>query len=68
VRQRIETIESDRLPALLAAAELFRRAVEPPQRFVHVPEIASFLRGEQKRFLALHRVGALIGHMEGIAR
>src|SRR6266513_2025973 len=68
VRQRVEPIESDHLPALLAAAEALGRAVEPAQRLIHVPEIAAFLRREEKLLLALHRVGALISHVEGVAR
>src|SRR5262245_34496539 len=67
VGKRVETVEADRLAALLAAAELLRRAVEPAQRLVHVPEVAPFLRREQERLLALHRVGALVGHMERVA-
>src|SRR5256886_1071399 len=45
-----------------------RRLEQPPQRLVHVPEVAPFLRGEQERLLALHGVGALIGHVERVAR
>src|SRR5262249_4403885 len=66
--ERVEAVESDRVAALLAAAEFLGRAVQPAQRLVHVPEIAPLLRREQKRLLALHRVGALIGHVEGVAR
>src|SRR3989442_7942855 len=68
VWEGVEAIESDRIAALLAAAEALGRTVQPAQRLVHVPEVAPFLRREQKRLLALHRVGALIGHVEGIAR
>src|SRR5687768_5122344 len=68
VRQRIEPVEPDRFPALLAAAEALGRAVQPPQRLVHVPEVASFLRREQELLLALHRVGPLVGHVERVAR
>src|SRR5262245_53584881 len=63
----IEPIEADRITALLAAPEAFGRAVQAAQRLVHVPQVSSFLRREEKRLLALHRVGALIGHMEGVA-
>src|SRR5436190_742105 len=66
--KRVEAIEADGFAALLAAAEFLRRLVEPAQRFVHVPEVPPFLRREQKLLLALHRVGALIGHVEGVAR
>src|SRR2546426_2576574 len=34
----------------------------------HVPEVAPFLRGEQEGLLALHGVGALIRHVERVAR
>ncbi|OLC08697.1 MAG: hypothetical protein AUH41_07565 [Gemmatimonadetes bacterium 13_1_40CM_66_11] len=68
MRESIETVEPDGIAALLAAPEALRGAVEPAQRLVHVPEVPSLLRREQKRFLALHRVGALIGHVEGVAR
>src|ERR1043165_5636659 len=68
VRQRVQTIEADLLAALLALAEALGRLVQPAQRFVHVPQVAAFLRREQECFLPLHRVGALVGHMEGIAR
>src|SRR5687767_7101591 len=68
VGQRIETVEADRLATLLAAAEPLGRAVQPARRFVHVPQVAAFLRREQERLLALHRVGALVGHVERIAR
>src|SRR5438034_8574635 len=68
MRERIETVEPDGLAALLATAEALGRAVQPPQRLVHVPEVAAFLRREQELLFALHRVGALIGHVEGVAR
>src|SRR2546430_14155724 len=59
---------SDQLAALLAAPEPLGRAVQPAQRLVHVPQVPPFLRREQKLLLALHRVRALIGHVEGVAR
>src|SRR5882672_12298024 len=68
VGQRVEPVEADLLAALLALAEALRRPVQAAQRLVHVPEVAALLRGEQERFLALHRVGALVGHMERVAR
>src|SRR5438876_122965 len=68
VWERIETVEPDRLAALLAAPEALGRAVQPAQRLVHMPQVPPLLRREQKRLLALHRVGALIGHVEGVAR
>src|SRR6266853_15090 len=68
VRQRVESLEADLVAALLALAEFLRRLKQPPQRLVHVPEVAPLLRGEQERLLALHGVGALIGHMKRVAR
>src|SRR5207237_1203769 len=66
--QRVEPLEQDVLPALLALTELLRRLIQPPQGLVDVPEIAALLRGEQERFLALHGVGALVRHVERVAR
>src|SRR5256712_5366273 len=68
VRERVQPVEADVLAALLALAEFLGGLVQAAQRLVHVPEVAPFLRGEQKRFLALHRIGALVGHVERIAR
>src|SRR5438874_1857395 len=68
MRQRVEPLEQDVLPALLALAELLGRLIQPPQGLVDVPEIAALLRGEQERFLALHGVGALVRHVERVAR
>src|SRR6266481_2699469 len=68
VRQRVEAVEADLFAALLAFPELLRRLVEAAQRLVDVPEVAAFLRREQERFLPLHGVGALIGHVEGVTR
>src|SRR5204863_8163463 len=45
-----------------------RPAVPPAQRPLQRPPVPPFLRREQKLLLALHRVGALIGHVEGVAR
>src|SRR3982074_267602 len=64
VRQRVEALEAYLAPAVVAFAELFGIAIEPAKRFVNVPEETAFLAREEKRFLALHRVGALIDHME----
>src|SRR3954470_13534909 len=66
VRQRVETLEADVPAAIVALPELLRVAIEPAQCFVDVPEETSFLAGEEKRLLALHRVGALIGHVKGV--
>src|SRR5215467_2593150 len=68
VRQRVEPVEADLFAALFARSEFLGRAVQAPQRFVHVPEVASFLRREQERLFALHGIRALIGHVEGVAR
>src|SRR5882762_4427609 len=68
VRQRVEPVEADLIAALLALAEALGRAIEPSQRFVHVPEVPALLRREQERLLPLHRIGALVGHMEGVTR
>src|SRR6185312_2716200 len=62
----IEPFEVDVLTAIVTFAEGFRRPVEPAQGFVDVPQESSFLTREQERFLALHRVRALIGHVERI--
>src|SRR5881296_3654808 len=66
VRQRVQPVEADVLAALLALAEFLGGLVEPAQRLVHVPEVAAFLRREQELLLALHRVGALVGHVERV--
>src|SRR2546422_6425511 len=55
MRERIETVEPDRFPTLLATAEALGRAVQAPQRLVHMPEVAAFLRREQELLFALHR-------------
>src|SRR3989441_7165089 len=68
VRQGVQPVEADVLAALLALAVLLRRGVEAAQRLVHVPEVAALLRCEQERLLLLHRVGALVGHAERVAR
>src|SRR6266566_4022368 len=68
VGEGVEPIEPDQLAALLAAPEPLGRAVQPAQRLVHVPQVPPFLRREQELLLALHRIGALIGHVEGVAR
>src|SRR2546425_7849773 len=68
VWQRVESLEPDLLATLLALAESLGRLVQPPQRLVHVPQVAAFLGREQERLLALHRVGPLVGHVEGVAR
>src|SRR4029077_5311775 len=66
VRKRVETLEADLPAAVVALAELLGIAIEPSKRFVDVPEETTFLAREQKRLLALHCVGSLIGHVERI--
>jgi hypothetical protein len=66
MRQRVEAVEVDVLAAAVALPERLGRAVQPPQRFVDVPEKAAFLRREEERLLALHRVRSLIGHVERV--
>src|SRR6266550_5264104 len=66
VRQRVETLETDLSSAIVALAELLRIAIEAAKRLVDVPQKAAFLAREQKRLFALHCVGALIGHVEGV--
>src|SRR5215204_2275101 len=68
VRQGVEPLKVDLLPALMAVPELVGRAVQTPQRLIHVPQIAALLGREEKLLLPLHGVGALIGHMERIGR
>src|SRR5688500_4891254 len=67
VRQRVEPLEGDLLAAAVAAAEGLGGAVQPAQRLVDVPEEAPLLAREEERLLALHRVRALVGHVEGVA-
>src|SRR5690242_3475863 len=67
MREGVQTIECDLVPALMTFTEAFRCAIESPQRLVDVPEETSFLTREKERLFALHRVGSLIGHVERIA-
>src|SRR6185369_4264526 len=55
VRQRIQPLERDVVPAIVALAERLRRPVQSAQRLVDVPEEAPFLAREEERLLALHR-------------
>src|ERR1700686_2351121 len=66
VRERVEALEADLSPAVVTFAELFGIAIEPAECFVDVPEETAFLAREQKRLFALHCIGALIGHVEGV--
>src|SRR3712207_5737029 len=67
VRQGVEPLVGDVLPAVVALPERLRRAIEPAERLVDVPEEPPLLAREEEGFLALHRVGALVGHVEGVA-
>ena len=64
VGQRVETLVADLATAIVALAELLGIPIEAAQRFVDVPEESSFLAREEKSFLALHGVGALVRHVE----
>src|SRR4030095_15752335 len=65
-RQRVETLEADLSSAIVALPELLRVAIKPAQRFVDVPQEPAFLAREKERLLALHRIRALIRHVEGV--
>src|ERR1700694_4682300 len=67
MRKRVEPLERDVVAAVVALPEGLRRAIQAAQRLVDVPEETPFLAREQERLLALHRVGALIRHVERIA-
>src|SRR5215213_4575764 len=66
VRQRVEPLEGNVFAAVVALPEGLGRLVQPPERLVDVPEEAPFLAGEEERLLALHGVGALVRHVEGV--
>src|ERR1700694_1596068 len=68
VGKRVQAVEADFITALFAFPEPLRRAVQPAQRLVHVPQVATLLRREQELLLSFHRVGALVGHVKGVAR
>src|SRR5215218_6744265 len=67
VRERVQPLERNVVAAVVALAERLRRPIETAQRLVDVPEEAAFLAREEERLLALHRVGTLVGHVEGVA-
>ena len=54
------------LPQLWHLPNVSGDAVEPAERLVDVPEEPTFLAREQERLLPLHRVGALVGHVERV--
>src|SRR5919206_4612314 len=66
VRQGVQAVVVDLLAATVTLAEGLRRAIEPPQGLVDVPEEAPLLTREQERLLPLHRVGALVRHVERV--
>src|SRR5512143_1838831 len=68
VRQRVQPLDRDVLAAILSLAVLLGRGVEATERLVEVPEEAPLLRRHEERLLALHGVGALLGHVEGVRR
>src|SRR6185369_12138018 len=67
VRQRIESLERDLVSTGMALPEGLRRAVQPAERLIDMPEEASLLAREEERLLAFHGVGALVSHVEGVA-
>src|SRR6476620_9447528 len=66
MRQRVQTLVRNILSAIVAFAESLGRPVEPAKGLVQVPEETPLLAGEKERLLPLHRVGALISHVERI--
>src|SRR5688500_497923 len=66
VRQRVEAVEVDVLPATVALDERLRRAVHATERFIDVPEEAAFLVCEEKCHILLHGVGALVWRVERV--
>src|SRR6267143_824583 len=66
VRQCVEALEADLATAVVTFAELLGIAIKPSERFVNVPEETAFLAREEKRLFSLHRVGALVRHMERV--
>src|SRR6266536_3313854 len=66
VRKSIQALEGDFLAAVVALPELLVRAVQAAQCLIYVPKETAFLTCEQERLFALHRVGALVSHVEGV--
>ena len=66
VRQSVESLEADLLAAVVAFSELLRISINPAQRFVDMPQEATFLTREKKCLLALHGIRTLIGHVERV--
>src|SRR5687768_16001287 len=67
VRESVEPVEVDVLPATMALAERLGRPVETAERLVDVPEEPPLLAREQEVLLPFHGIGALIGHVERVA-
>src|SRR6266550_1057860 len=66
VWQRVQPLVRNILSAIVTHAECLGRAIKPSQSFVQMPEESSLLACKEKCFFSLHRVGALIGHMERV--
>src|SRR5215211_1296706 len=66
MRQCVQPLVCNILPAVVAFPESLGGAVQPAQCFVEVPEESPFLAREQERLLTLHRVSALIRHVERV--
>src|SRR5687767_1405801 len=66
VGKRVQTIVGNILAAVVTLSERFGRAIKPSQCFVEMPQKPAFLAGEKKSFLALHRIGSLIRHVERV--
>src|SRR5664279_4485943 len=58
VGEGVEPLGIDRRTTLVTVTELVGLVVQPAQRFVDVPEIAPFLRGEQELLFPFHGVRA----------
>src|SRR4029079_15033009 len=66
VGKRVETLISNVLTTIVALAKRLGRSIKATKRFIEVPEKASLLAGEKKCLFALHRIGALICHVERV--
>src|SRR5688500_4819213 len=64
VRDGIEPLITDPVPAFGASPVAVRRPVQTTEPLIDVPEQASLAAGEQKALLALERVAAFIRHVE----
>src|SRR5216683_5174919 len=66
VWQRVQPLVRNILSAIVAHAERLGRAIKSSKSFVQMPEESALLTREEKCFFSLHRVGALIGHVERV--